>query len=69
MGGLYILFTSLKNVHKKNVFLIWLVNFQNCAAIEKKVTMVSKYALNQICWYPKKFSIENMPHLFSNSEC
>ena len=36
----------------KNVFLICLVYFQNCAAIKKKVTMVSKHTLVQISLYP-----------------
>ena len=35
----------------KNIFLICLVNFQNCAA-KKKVTMVSKHTLVQISLYP-----------------
>ena len=31
----------------KNVFLICLVYLQNCAAIKKKVTMVSKHTLSK----------------------
>ena len=37
---------------QKNVFLNCLVYFQNCAAIKKKVTMVSKHTLVQISLYP-----------------
>ena len=35
----------LYEICTKNVFLICLVYFQNCAAIKKKVTMVSKHIL------------------------
>jgi hypothetical protein len=42
----------LYEICTKNVFLICLVYFQNCAAIKKKVTMVSKHTLVQISLYP-----------------
>ena len=53
-------YTNLNDAHyilyeicTKNVFLIFLVYFQNCAAIKKKkVTMVSKHTLVQISLYP-----------------
>jgi hypothetical protein len=37
MGGHYILFTSLWKMYpkKSTIFLIWVVNFQNCDAIKK----------------------------------
>jgi hypothetical protein len=47
MSGHYILFTSIWKMYTKNVFLIWLVNFQSCAAI-KKVSIY--YFINNI-WY------------------
>ena len=48
----YIRYTSLYEICTKNVFLICLVYFQNCAAIKKKVTLVSKHTLVQISLYP-----------------
>ena len=49
----YIRYTSLYDICTKNVFLICLVYFQNCAAIKKKkVTLVSKHTLVQISLYP-----------------
>ena len=49
----YIRYTSLYDICTKNVFLICLVYFQNCAAIKKKkVTMVPKHTLVQISLYP-----------------
>ena len=43
----------LYEICTKNVFLICLVYFQNCAAInKKKITMVSKHTLVQISLYP-----------------
>ena len=46
----------------KNVFHICLVYFQNCAAIKKKVTMVSKHTLVQISldpWLNGKYMLPN----------
>ena len=48
----YIRYASLYEICTKNVFLICLVYFQNCAAIKKKVTLVSKHPLVQISLYP-----------------
>ena len=42
----------LYEICTKNVFLICLVYFQNCAAIKKKGTMASKHTLVQISLYP-----------------
>ena len=35
MDAHHIRFTSLWKMYNKNIFLIWLVNFQNCVAIKK----------------------------------
>jgi hypothetical protein len=48
MNAHYILGLHLHEKYAKHVFLFSLVSFQNCAAIEKKVTidsMVSKHTL------------------------
>ena len=48
--SLHSVYIFMKNV-QKNVFLIYLVIFQKCAAVNK-VTMVSKHILFQIALYP-----------------
>jgi hypothetical protein len=49
--SLYLGYIFVKNVQKIYSLFVQ-VNFQNCAAIKKNVTMVSKHSLIQISLYP-----------------
>jgi hypothetical protein len=73
MDGHYILFTSLWKMYTKNVFLIWLVNFQSCAAIKKSHYGFKTYPYPNILIHLANWTIyvkfELQTHLEHPSSC